>query len=289
MPRRHISYDEHSPNPRLFRGVGGGDTEDIQAAAGDAIPPESQPTIQAQQHYPENQLGLVDPYDTTSTASRFEEGVGDSSGGVDDNIVDDVLSPDHISPNVSLRAPVHTTECHESSASLPLDDSDFQNTPLRSGQAPPVFLTAEAFAHESPNSNVQFSSSEEPFLPGSSSTSSQASSAPSVELEEFETTVSHQEVRDLGCSSYMATFCATGRESGASLCEDLDSRIYYDFDDESYSDGPWEDVQEEDNLSLRATVTPEEIEARAQAQRTGGWTPGSTTIRLERSLSSWMT
>ena len=189
MPRRHITYDEHSPNLRLFRGVGRGDTEDIQAAAGDAIPPEPQPTIPAPQHYPENQLGLVDLYDTSSTASPFDEGVRDSSGGVEDNIVDDGLSTDHISPNVSLRAPVHTTECHESSASLPLDDLDFQNTPLRSGQAPPVFSPAESFAHESPNSNVQFSSSEEPFLLGSSSASSQASSAPPVELEEFETTV----------------------------------------------------------------------------------------------------
>ena len=67
----------------------------------------------------------------------------------------------------------------------------------------------------------------------------------------------------------MTTFCTTGGESGASLCEDLDSRIYYDVDDERFSVGSWGDVQEEDNLSLRATVTPEEIEARAQAQRTG--------------------
>lgn len=69
-------------------------------------------------------------------------------------------------------------------------------------------------------------------------------------------------------------FCSSA-ESGPSLCRDIHSRIYYDYDDKRFVGGPWEDVQNAQNNSLRCAVSSGELEERAESQRKGGlenWT-----------------
>ena len=57
-------------------------------------------------------------------------------------------------------------------------------------------------------------------------------------------------------------------ESVSALAEDLFSGIYYDYDDELFSRGHWNDVEAAEEKDLKATVTTEELEERAQ--RSGG-------------------
>ena len=59
-------------------------------------------------------------------------------------------------------------------------------------------------------------------------------------------------------------------DPGSALCEDIYSRIFYDFDDERFTRCLWEDVLEEDNRVLHTSVSQDELERRAEAQQQGG-------------------
>ena len=86
-----------------------------------------------------------------------------------------------------------------------------------------------------------------------------------------EGSISSTEVHALFPKLDLSNFVNTnGSDSGNALCEDLHSRMFYDFDDEKHIRGLWEDFSEEQSRELGNPVSKEELEARAQAQQQGG-------------------
>ena len=103
--------------------------------------------------------------------------------------------------------------------------------------------------------------------PVSNSSNSSAEAEPLSDVE-LETEIHEAEVRALQPTSYLEAEMQQ-TDSGNTLCEDLFSRIYYDFDQERYSREQWEDVDAE-AMSLCVPVSAEELEERARAQKSGG-------------------
>ena len=92
--------------------------------------------------------------------------------------------------------------------------------------------------------------------------------AESLSDVELETEIHEAEVHALQPTSYLEAVMEQ-TDSGNTLCEDLFSRIQYDFDEERYSREQWEDFDTE-AMNLCVPVSAEEFEERTRAQRSGG-------------------
>ena len=119
--------------------------------------------------------------------------------------------------------------------------------------------------------------SDKPFSQELQLSHSSTSSCEFQAVREVDTEVTETEVRSLHSGSYM-TSQVQQTDTGATLREDLYSRLYYDFDDERYSREHWEDIETTQARDLFTPVSAEELEERTRAQRGGGlerWNYGS--------------
>ena len=101
--------------------------------------------------------------------------------------------------------------------------------------------------------------------------SSSVSSADSSEMSETNSVISFSELHALFPPNESSNhFDLSSSESGSALCEDLHSRIFYNFDDELYTRCVWADVLEEQNRVLHTAVSQNELYERTEAQQEGG-------------------
>ena len=87
---------------------------------------------------------------------------------------------------------------------------------------------------------------------------------------DFDTDVTNAELHDLCPARYLSSSGRNITDSGSALCEDIYSRLDHDYDEEIFSRGHWEDVDDQERRALDINVTAEGLHARATAQRNGG-------------------
>lgn len=96
-----------------------------------------------------------------------------------------------------------------------------------------------------------------------------SSSEPSEGRDTTALEVSNTELQSLCNATRVSRAIVYSCDSGGSLCEDIQSRLFADFDDERYVNLPWENFVETEDSVVRAPVSEEELGARAQSQQNG--------------------
>lgn len=91
-----------------------------------------------------------------------------------------------------------------------------------------------------------------------------------MSISDLDAVVTNEELRELCPVRYLSNLSNIIADTGSSLCEDICNRLYHDYDDERFSRGHWDDVDEEERRALIVVVTAEELESREREQRNGG-------------------
>ena len=179
----------------------------------------------------------------------------------------------------SAPLPPSSLELSIQSRTPPFNDSRF-NVPdyMPSSQlgqglpsAPHTESTTIALNSDSLDASDVAFSKELLLSPHSSSTSSDES----VSMFDFDTVVNNEALHELCPARYHTSSANNNTDSGSSLCEDICSRLYHDYDDERFTRRYWYDVDEEERRALSIAVTSEDLEALEGAQRNGAlenWT-----------------